>query len=48
MEELGAHAGRDEVVAALARQFAKHFEFELLSHNNTARNACATTMETIS
>src|SRR6202035_4511233 len=32
MEALGSHAGRDEVVAALARQFAKHFQFELLNH----------------
>jgi lipoyl(octanoyl) transferase len=43
MEELGAHGSRDEVVGALARQFAKHFEFELLSHDNTGKNACATT-----
>jgi lipoyl(octanoyl) transferase len=48
MEELGSRASREEVVAALARQFAKHFEFELLSHNKSGRNACATTMETIS
>jgi lipoyl(octanoyl) transferase len=33
MEALGSHAGRDEVIAALARQFAKHFQFELLSHD---------------
>lgn len=33
MEELGSKAGRDEVVAALARQFAKHFEFEVLSRD---------------
>jgi lipoyl(octanoyl) transferase len=30
IEELGSHAGREELVAALARQFAKHFQFELL------------------
>jgi lipoyl(octanoyl) transferase len=33
MEELGSMANRDEVVAALGRQFAKHFEFELLSRD---------------
>jgi lipoyl(octanoyl) transferase len=44
MEELGSHAGRDQVVAVLARQFAKHFQFE----DYTGKNACATTMETIS
>jgi lipoyl(octanoyl) transferase len=33
MEELGSKAGRDEVIAALGRQFAKHFEFELLSRD---------------
>jgi lipoyl(octanoyl) transferase len=33
MVELGSKAGRDEVVAALGRQFAKHFEFELLSRD---------------
>jgi lipoyl(octanoyl) transferase len=32
IEALGSRAGRDEVVAALARQFAKHFQVELLSH----------------
>ena len=32
MEALGSRAGRDEVVAALARQFARHFQVELLSH----------------
>jgi lipoyl(octanoyl) transferase len=32
IEELGSHIGREEVVAALARQFAQHFQFELLNH----------------
>jgi len=41
MEELGSHAGRGEVVAALARQFAKHFQFELLSRD---REAAVTTL----
>jgi lipoyl(octanoyl) transferase len=36
MEELGSHAGREEVVAALVRQFAKHFQFELLSRDGEA------------
>jgi len=44
MEALGSRAGRDEVVAALVRQFAKHFQFE----DYTGKNACVTTMETIS
>ena len=44
MEALGSRAGRDEVVAALARQFAKHFQFE----DYTGKNACVTTMEKIS
>jgi lipoyl(octanoyl) transferase len=44
MEALDTHAGRDEVVAALVRQFAKHFQFE----DYTGKNACATAMETIS
>jgi len=44
MEALGTHAGRDEVVAALARQFAKRFQFG----DYAGKNACATTMETIS
>ena len=48
MEELGSHAGREEVVDALARQFAKHFEFDRLSGDNTGGNAGATTLETIS
>ena len=50
IEELGPRVGREEVIAALAGQFAKHFQFE----NYTGRNACATsgdayaaTMETI-
>jgi lipoyl(octanoyl) transferase len=46
MEELGSKAGRDEVVAALARQFAKHFEFELLSRDR--EEAIPTLTETIS
>jgi lipoyl(octanoyl) transferase len=33
MQELGSHAGREDVVAAVARQFAKHFQFELLSRD---------------
>ena len=33
IEELGARVGREEVVAALTRQFAKHFEFDLMSHD---------------
>lgn len=51
MQELGSHAGRDEVVAALARQFGKHFQFEDYTGRMPvpqSRNACATTMETIS
>jgi lipoyl(octanoyl) transferase len=32
IEELGPHIGREEVVAALARQFAQHFQFELQNH----------------
>lgn len=44
MDALGSRAGRDEVVAALVRQFAKHFQFE----DYTGKNACVTTMETIS
>jgi len=31
MEALGSQAGREEVVAALGRQFATHFQFDLLS-----------------
>jgi hypothetical protein len=27
---LGAEAGREQVIAALARNFAKHFQFEML------------------
>jgi lipoyl(octanoyl) transferase len=30
MRELGAEAGREQVIAALARNFAKHFQFEML------------------
>ena len=32
IEELGPQISREEVVAALARQFAQHFQFELLNH----------------
>jgi lipoyl(octanoyl) transferase len=46
MEELGSHADRDEVVAALARQFAKHFQFDLLSR--AREDAVSTLTETIS
>jgi lipoyl(octanoyl) transferase len=46
MEELGSNAGRDQVVAALARQFAKHFQFELLIHDR--EGVVPTLMETIS
>ena len=46
MAELGSKAGRDEVVAALARQFAKHFGFELLSRDR--EEAIPTLTETIS
>jgi lipoyl(octanoyl) transferase len=35
MRELGSNAGREEVVAALAREFAKHFQFELTSCQET-------------
>jgi lipoyl(octanoyl) transferase len=31
MRELGAEAGREQVIAALARNFVKHFQFEMLS-----------------
>jgi lipoyl(octanoyl) transferase len=31
MRELGTEAGREQVIAALARNFAKHFQFEMLS-----------------
>jgi lipoyl(octanoyl) transferase len=31
MRELGAEVGREQVVAALARNFAKHFQFVMLS-----------------
>ena len=51
MEALGSQAGREEVVAALARQFAKHFQFEDYTGRMPvpqSRNAFATTMETIS
>src|ERR1700693_1447534 len=51
MEALGSQAGREEVVAALARQFAKHFQFEDYTGKMPvpqSRNAFATTMETIS
>ena len=30
MRELGSHASREEVVAALARNFVKHFQFQML------------------
>ena len=33
MQELGSYAGREDVVAAVARQFAKHFQFELISRD---------------
>ena len=33
MEELGSNAGREEVVAALARRFAKYFQFDLVSRD---------------
>src|SRR5579862_8002272 len=46
MRELGSHAGRDEVVGALARQFAKHFQFDLLSRDR--EYAISTLTETIS
>jgi lipoyl(octanoyl) transferase len=46
MEELGSHFGRDEVVGALARQFAKHFQFDLLSRDRDY--AISTLTETIS
>jgi lipoyl(octanoyl) transferase len=48
IEEQGCNVPREEVVDALARQFVKHFQFDLLSREHTGRNACATTMETIS
>jgi lipoyl(octanoyl) transferase len=54
MEELGSKAGRDEVVAVLARQFAEHFEFELLSSDKSElpsrdrEEAVPTLTETIS
>ena len=35
MHELGSNASREEVVAELSRQFAKHFEFELLTCQET-------------
>ncbi len=35
MHELGSNASREEVVAALSRQFAKHFQFELLTCQET-------------
>jgi lipoyl(octanoyl) transferase len=41
MEELGSHAGREEVVAALVRQLAKHFEFDLASRD---RDGAVTTL----
>jgi lipoyl(octanoyl) transferase len=38
MQELGAVASREEVVAALARSFAKHFELDLNSKNEPSRD----------
>lgn len=35
MEELGSKTNREEVVAALERQFARHFEVELMSCEET-------------
>ena len=35
MEELGSPASREEVVAALLRQFARHFQLELMSCEET-------------
>ena len=51
IEELGSRAGREEVVAALVRHFARHFQYEDYTCRMpvpTSRNACATTMEIIS
>ena len=38
MQELGAVASREEVVAALARSFAKYFELDLNSKNEPSRD----------
>jgi lipoate-protein ligase B len=46
MQELGCRAGREEVTAALGRQFAKHFEFDRLSRDR--EEAVETLTETIS
>ncbi|HEX4594886.1 MAG TPA: lipoyl(octanoyl) transferase LipB [Bryobacteraceae bacterium] len=46
IEELGCGAGREEVIAALGRQFAKHFEFDLMSRDR--EGAVPTLTETIS
>src|SRR5260370_41095224 len=44
MRELGSTAGREEVTAALARNFAKHFQFELVTRNHEeAAFACTET-----
>jgi len=48
IEEQGCNVPREDVVDALARQFVKHFQFDRLSRDHIGRNACATTMETIS
>jgi len=46
MEQLGSYARRDDVVAALTHQFARHFQFELLSHDR--EGVVPTLTETIS
>jgi len=46
MEELGSYAWRDDVVAALTRQFARHFQFDLLSRDR--EDAVSSLTETIS
>jgi len=38
MQELGAVASREEVIAALARSFAKYFELDLNSKNEPSRD----------
>ncbi len=37
MRELGSNVSRDEVIAALSRGFARHFNFELITNQESSR-----------